>query len=381
MAQIAKTTPLSGWNRLAGLPRPVAALLIALLAGLMLLGTVEGRKTVNPNLTSPALAKAEGMIGDHALYVKILRKMEAGAPYYDAVAEEHRAYHYPLRPFAAVRLPTLATILSVTGLPAGIVAASLLGLATLLAWRRRLMSEPDIPPYSRFAVLLIAVNLGQLMSGQWVLIHEVVAGALIALALALYRPERPWAAMAAIAAALAIRETVLPVAMLFGLFALIDRDWRALGGWIVLGAAFAIGILLHAAAVTAATDPTDLAGGGWLGLGGWNNYISFVYKTSILRFFAPYWFATILVPLSLLGWLAWRGRLGTAGLLIQLGYAAAFMLFARTDNDYWGMLIAPTLFVGLIFSPAALAALLRSLGVPTKRISSATAASIPVAGK
>ena len=89
MAQIA--TP-AGWNRLAALPRPLAALLLALLAGLMLLGTAEGRKTVNPNLSSPAIAKAEGMIGDHALYLKILRKMEAGTPYYPAVVEEHRAY-------------------------------------------------------------------------------------------------------------------------------------------------------------------------------------------------------------------------------------------------------------------------------------------------
>lgn len=368
MAQIA--TP-AGWNRLAGLPRPLAALLLALLAGLMLLGTAEGRKTVNPNLSSPAIAKAEGMIGDHALYLKILRKMEAGMTYYPAVVEEHRAYHYPLRPFAAVRLPTLATALSIAGLPAGVAVASLLGLATLVAWRRRLTREPDIPAYSRFAVMLVAINLGQLVSGQWVLIHEVVAGALIALALALYRPERPWAAMAAVAAALAIRETVLPVAILFGLFALIDRDWRAVGGWIALTVAFAVGLAFHAAAVTTATSPTDLAGGGWLGLGGWNNYISFVYKTSILRFVAPYWAATILVPLSLLGWLAWRGRLGTAGFLVQLGYAAAFMIFARTDNDYWGMLIAPTLFIGLVFAPAALAALVRSLLRPGVSVSPA----------
>ena len=33
--------------------------------------------------------------------------------------------------------------------------------------------------------------------------------------------------MAVVAVGLAIRETMLPVAMLFGLFALIDRDWRA----------------------------------------------------------------------------------------------------------------------------------------------------------
>jgi hypothetical protein len=37
------------------------------------------------------------------------------------------------------------------------------------------------------------------------------------------------------------------------------------------------------------------------------------------------------------------------------------MLFARPNNFYWAMLIEPTLFVGLIFAPAALLALYRSI--------------------
>lgn len=359
------TAPTANWNRLSGVSRPVALMLLALLAALMWIGTQEKRPVVNPNLSSPTLLKSEGMIGDHALYLKIMRRMEAGTPYYPAVVAEHRANGYPLRPVLTVRLPTLASVLSTISLPAGIAVSSALALATLLAWRRRLVQEPGLPPYARFGVLFIAINIGQAMSGQWVLIHEVIAGLLIALALALYRPDRPWAAMAAMAAALAVRETALPVAMLFGLFALIDRNWRAAGAWLAIGIAFAIGLAFHAAAVANVTNPGDIAGSGWLGLNGWDNYISFIYKSSVLRFFAPYWLAAVLVPLALLGWLAWRSRLGLAGLLVQLGYAALFILFARHDNDYWGMLVVPTLFVGLIFVPAALAALGRSiLGSP-----------------
>lgn len=355
----------AAWNRLAAVPRPVAALLLALLAGLMLLGLDRSAPPVNPNLRSAALPKAEGMIGDHALYLMILRKMEAGAPYYETVADVHRAHHYPLRPFPAVRLPTLETLLSIIGLPAGTILAALIGLAALIAWRRRLANDPDLPRYARFGVLAMAVNMGQLMSGQWVLIHEVVAGALIALALALYRPDRPRAAMAAIAAALAIRETVLPVAMLFGLFALIDRDWRAAGAWIAVGVAFAIGLALHAGAVAGVVRPDDLVGRSWASLGGWSNYIDFVYQTSGLRFVTPMWVTAILTPLALLGWLAWRSRLGLLGFGAQLVYAALFMTFARADNFYWGMLVIPTLFIGLIFAPAALAGLLRSLRAPS----------------
>lgn len=364
MAEMIPASPAGvSWNRLAAVPRPVAALLLALLAGLMLIGLDRSAPPVNPNLSSPALPKAEGMIGDHALYLMVLRKMEAGAPYYRTVAEVHRYYGYPLRPFPAVRLPTLETLLSIIGLPAGTVLASLIGLAALLAWRRRLANDPDLPPYARFAVLAMAVNMGQLMSGQWVLMHEVVAGALIALALALYRPERPWAALATIAAALAIRETVLPVAMLFGLFALIDRDWRAAGAWVGVGVVFAIGIAFHAEAVAEVVRADDLTGRSWASFGGWDNYIAFIYQTSGLRFVTPMWVTAVLTPLALLGWLAWRSRLGLIGLLVQLIYAGLFMTFARSDNFYWAMLVIPTLFIGLAFAPAALAGLIRSLGV------------------
>lgn len=364
-------TPALGWNRLTGVSRPLALLLLALLATLMWIGTQKERPVVNPNLSSPTLTKAEGMIGDHALYLKILRRMEAGTAYYPAVVEEHRANGYPLRPALTVRLPTLNSVLSAISLPAGIAASSALALAMLLTWRRRLMHEPGLPPYARFGVLFIAINVGQAMSGQWVLIHEVVTGLLIALALALYRPDRPWAAMAAMVAALAVRETALPVAMLFGLFALIDRNWRAAGAWLAIGIVFAIGLAFHAASVANVTNAGDIAGSGWLGLNGWDNYISFIYKSSVLRFFAPYWLAAVLVPLALLGWLSWRSRLGLTGCLVQIGYAALFMLFARHDNDYWGMLVVPTLFVGLIFAPAALAALVRSLGTPKASVSPA----------
>lgn len=354
----------AGWNRLVGLHRAVALLLLALLATLIVLGTAERHAPRDLDMRSPLLAKEAGMIGDHALYLKVLRKMEAGAPYYQTVAEEHRIYGYPLRPFVAVRLPTLEVALSKIGLPAGTVIASILGLVALVLWRRRLVGEPGLPAYARFGVLLMAINLGQVMSGQWVLIHEVIAGVLIAIALALYRPEKPWAAMAAVTLALTIRETVLPVAMLFGLVALIDRNWKVAAAWVGIGAVFAGGLALHAAAVAEVVRPDDIGGAGWLGMNGWNNYIGFIHNTSALRFGAPQWVAAILTPLALLGWLAWRSRLGTLGLAVQLGYAAAFMLFARPDNDYWGMLVVPTLFIGLVFAPAALAALIDALRRP-----------------
>src|SRR3546814_4238007 len=133
----------------------------------------------------------------------------------------------------------------------------LVGGAAVFAWYRRLRTEAELPRYAPVAALLVAVNLTQLAAREWLYIHEVAAGVLLALALALYRPARPWLAMAVVATALAIRETIVPAAMLFGLFALIDRDWRAAAGWLAIGLCFAGGLAAHVTALPAGTTPAQ----------------------------------------------------------------------------------------------------------------------------
>ena len=359
-----------GWNRFARVSRPVAAAVLGLLALLMAWGAAGGVGGDHVAVAEPASAHVDGLVGDHALYARIAQRVAEGEPYYRAAAAEHRSGNYPLRPFVTVRLPTLAYIVAALGERNTMFIFLLIGGAAIFAWYRRLRTEPDIPRYAAIGALFVAVNLSQLAAREWLYIHEVAAGVLLALALALYRPARPWPAMAVIAAAMAIRETIVPVAMLFGLFALIDRDWRAATGWLALGLGFAGGLAAHIAALAAVTTPADPASQGWHGQGGWIAYLSFVQASSILRFFEG-WVAALLVPLALFGWSAWRSRLGLAVLLIQLFYAALLMLFARPANFYWAMLFTPTLFVGLAFAPAALAALVRSLRRPASAIPAA----------
>lgn len=359
-----------GWNRFAGVSRPVAMAILGLLALLMIWGATGGVGRDHVAVAKPTSAHFDGFVGDHALYARIAQRVDAGESYYTAAAAEHRAGHYPLRPFVAVRAPTLAYIFAALGEQKVQLALLLLGGAAILAWYRRLRTETGLPSYAAIGALFVAANLTQLAAREWLFIHEVAAGVLLALALALYRPARPWWTMAIVAAALAIRETVLPVAMLFGLFALIDRDWRAAASWLAIGLCFAAGLAAHVAALAAITSAADPASQGWNGQGGWIAYLSFVQASSLLRFFAG-WVGALLVPLALLGWAAWRSRLGLAVLTIQLGYAAMLMLFARPANFYWAMLITPTLFIGFAFAPAALAELIRSLRKPITAIPAA----------
>jgi hypothetical protein len=355
------------WNRFAGVSRPVAAAVLGLLALLMIWGAASDVGRDHVAVAKPSSAHFDGLVGDHALYARIAQRVDAGESYYAAAAAEHRAGDYPLRPFMTVRLPTLAYIVAALGERKAMLLVLVIGGAAILAWYRRLRTEPALSRYAAVGALFVAANLTQLAAREWLFIHEVAAGVLLALALALYRPARPWRTMAVVAAALAIRETILPVAMLFGLFALIDRDWRAVAGWLAIGLCFAAGLGAHVAALAAVTTPADAASQGWNGQGGWIAYLSFVQASSLLRFFAG-WVGALLVPLALLGWAACRSRLGLAVLLIQLGYAALLMLFARPANFYWAMLVTPTLFIGLAFAPTALIELVRSLLRPRTAI-------------
>lgn len=338
--------------------------MLALLAALMLYGLIggalgpDGRARVEP--AGAQAMKAQGLVGDHALYATIRDRVMAGEDYYAAAAAEHRANRYPLKPFFTVRLPTLAEIFAAVGWTGGRIWVAVIGIAAILMWRKRLMVDPALPSYARFAALLIAVNMSQVLAEQWILIHETVAGALIALALAVYRPEKPLAAIAVMALAVAIRETALPVAIILGCFALIDRDWRAIAAWLGLGLAALLMLYLHQQAVAQVVTPPDLASPGWDGQGGWHAYLAFVHHVSGFRFL-PGWMAAIIVPLALFGWSAWRSRLAMAVLAVQLVYTAVLMLFARPNNFYWALLVVPTLYIGLIFVPAALAELARAI--------------------
>ena len=362
-AQVTGAPPVTSWNRWQGLARPVAAAVLTLLAALVLYGLIAqagGNGAPRVEAASSTAMRAQGMIGDHALYGNIAARVAAGEDYYVAAAAEHRANNYPLIPFVTVRLPTLAHIFALGGPTGGMLIVAAIGVAAILAWRRRLLDEPALPRYARFAALVMAANLSPIIARDWVLIHEVVAGALVALALALYRPERPWAALAVLLVAALIRETVVPAAIVLGCFALVDRDWRAVGAWVGVGVVMLGVMLLHLDAVTAVTRPGDLASPGWNGAGGWHSYLAFVHHVSAFRFL-PEAATAVLIPLALFGWTAWRSRLAAAMLAVQLVYAVILMLFARPNNFYWAMLVVPTLYTGLIFAPAALAALARAL--------------------
>ena len=364
-------------DRFAAWPRlPARALLTALLALLVAAALVpidagkQNIKTVGFTAAfsgGPATAAAERPRDlDLALYDRVIARIGQGENYYTVAADEHRKADYPLRPGVAVRLPTLAYLdmwLGDTGQGADVLVPGELGAALLLlgavvwAWWRRLGDEPGGAPFQRIGTALMFMGASLGLNRYYFVLHELWAGMLIALSLALHRPGQRWLGAVLVAAlALAIREHVLPYVLLMGALALWRRNWQEGAAWGGVVALFAAGLALHLHFVGQQVLPGDPSGPSWLALRGLSGWLSNVVLSSNLRFL-PHFVSGPLVVLMVLGWAGWRSALGTTATLLYLGYGLAFMLIGRADNFYWGAVIAPAMLVGLAFAPRAVKSL------------------------
>jgi len=303
---------------------------------------------------------------DLALYDRVIARIGKGENYYAVAAEEHRKSNYPLRPGVAVRLPTLAWLsvaLGDTGrgaevlVPGSLGAALVLLVAVVLAWWKRLGEEPGGSQFQRIGTALMFMGASLGLNRYYFVLHELWAGMLIALSLALHRPGKKWLGALLVAAlALAIREHVLPYVLLMGALALWRRDWKESAAWGALVALFGLYLTWHLGQVAQQVLPSDPLGPAWLELRGLSGWLSNVVLSSNMRFL-PHFVAGPLVIMMLLGWAGWKSPLGTTATLLYLGYGLAFMIAGRPDNFYWGAVIAPAMFVGLAFAPRAVGSL------------------------
>ena len=361
-----------GWDRFAHWEAWPARLLLAVLATLLVLAALASltvRKDAAPNggetpsMASSAAVAATQRDDDLRLYDRVIERIAKGESYYAFIVAEQRARDYPVRPAVAVRLPTLAYLHAAWGGTGMALAALVLALAVLLAWWRRLGEEPGGQEHRLLAMALLAGGAALGLNRDFFVLHELWAGMLLALAFGLHRPGRWDASLAVAALALAIREHALPFVLLLCTMAAWRRDWKEAAAWAALVLAFAAGLAWHIAQIHPQVLPSDPQGPGWLALRGLSGWLANVVLSSNLRLL-PHELAGPLVVLALLGWSGWRSPAGSTGSLLYGGYALAFMLVGRSNNYYWGAVIAPAFFIGLAFAPRACISLLRAARGP-----------------
>ncbi|QZH75742.1 MAG: hypothetical protein JY451_03880 [Erythrobacter sp.] len=352
---------------LARLPRWGALVLLALLAGAMAWAAVSVGPVAQeaaPAETADATELDDEDGGDLALYRRISERVTAGEGYYPAAMAEQRAGNYPTRPFVTVRLPTLATLHAIIGLQGANWLAMGLLLSAILLFIHRLRALAQ--PAERIAAgVLLLLGGAAAITPEAGLIHELLAGLLLTLALALYDPARWWPALLVAGLALAVRELALPFVLLWLAFALVDQRWKEAAGIAALLLVFAVGMYLHYLGVEAQRLPEDAASQGWAAFAGYSLPLYAIASLTALLFL-PTWLAAPLAILPLLGWLGLGGRLGLFATLWFAGFLTMVALFARPENFYWVQLTLPALFAGFAFVPRALADLATALRGGTK---------------
>jgi len=285
---------------------------------------------------------------DRQLYRDIAKRVSAGDTYYLAATSLQRQHYYPTRPFVAVRLPTLTWLGAAFGWHAMQITMLALLCLAIAAW------YPLFGSVTRVEAIVgsLAVFLGGAFATQIELavMHEIWAGFLIAIALALRRRPVWWLSVVCVAMALAIREFALTYVALAGVVALWERRWREVACWAVLTGAFAAGIAMHAREVIAMVRPGDLPSPGWHGLRGPQAVLQDLATHSLLSPFPPplVYMLGLLGPIGLLGLPAREGRFALAWMLL---YTLMIALAARPQNDYWCMALLPTWFIGYAFLP------------------------------
>lgn len=339
---------------LRALPRWAAGAVLALLLGVMVWSVIETLPgdAAPQGVASVATDLAEGD-GDLALYQRISDRVTAGENYYEAALEEHRAGNYPAFPFFTVRLPTLASLHGLISEAGVAMVLFLLLPAVIMLMMHRLKGQVSPPERVAAGIAILLASAGVIIP-EAPLIHELVAGLLLSIALVLYQPERWWPSLLLLALALAVRELAVPFALLWLAFAAMQRRWKEAGAIIALLGLFAIGMYLHYLGVTAHRLPGDGVSQGWDSFAGPILPLTALSKLTVLLL-APLWLAAPLAVLPLMGWLGLGGRLGLFASLWFTGFFIAMALFARPENFYWVQLTLPAYLAGLAFVPRALA--------------------------
>ena len=347
-------------TRFSRYPRWAAWLVLATVTVIVLIAAIQ---PPSPQ-TAAALSRTENF-SDIRLYQSIVRQVRGGTDYYAAAAAQQRAHRYPTWPPQVIREPTEALLLAPLGAD-GLRWALLIALAALtLEALRRALARADLSPRTRLWGLALAVTgLASACVPSAVYMHEVWAGILTLLSLALRRADRWAPSIGAGLLACFFREIALPYLCVMAACALWERRSVEAAGWAAAIGLFAALFALHLALAGAQHRPGDLASPGWVKLGGLPFLIA-TARNNALFVLAPAWAVAAGLAASGLGFIGCRDRwVGRCGLTL-LAYLVLFAVIGRPDNDYWGLLYAPLPPLGLVLAPAALRDLVaRAMGTP-----------------
>ena len=321
--------------------------MLALCLGLAVYGCTL---TLSP--TGP-IAVSAAPHGDIEMYRAVASRVHAGEPYYATAFRELSLGGYPTSPFWNFRLPTLAYLAKC--LPDAAQLRWLLqalGVSALALWVLAIRrASGDRASFAALVLLLPTLAFTQTSQGFW--LHEVWAGLLLSLSLALDALDRPRSSLLAWLAAACVRELSVLRAVVGLVLAARERRRKGVLQWALALAVFAAILVVHAHWASDFVSAGALRSPSWLALGGYR-FLLVLTNHSGMLVSAPDWVTALFLPTCMYGFAA-----GSAGATrnvgpVVLAYLAVWLFIGRADNDYWGLVIAPLLPLGLLQLPEAL---------------------------
>lgn len=326
-------------SRFANISQAAARAVVALLA--LLLTTTLSALSAPPQNT------------DTAIYAMIVEGIRNGGNYYAVTADALRAGGYPLAPFTAFRLPTLAVIEAALPSIAVMALLYLLTAAVAVACYGRIRPVVKTRTARAAVALLLFASLAPLLQPSLAPLPDLWAGLAIALSLAIRRRGRYVDAVAFGLAAAVVRETATLYLIVMLAFALAERQRREALGWATALIVAAVILAIHAYAVAQVIKPLDDMVFDWTGLLGFGAFVSAAVSATALAWL-PLGLAAPIIGLALFGWATWRDPLALRALATIILVALLISVFGTEETPHWALLVTPLLLSGLVFVPDAL---------------------------
>ena len=297
--------------------------------------------------------------GDVQLYRAVVDRVHAGEGYYRAFSVEMPKRGYPTGSVFNWRSPLPIWLIGV--MPAIVLGKILLGTLALIAFLAayRLLAREDhrsgrTSRRPTACLMLLIAPLLPTVLGDLFVMPSLWAGVLIVLSVCLYGLNRPRLGLVAGLAAVFLRELAMPYCIVAAAIAWWHRRrgelaaWAlGLGVWAVIYAVHC----LHAAGMILPDAKTHSEG--WLQCGGAAFVIATVRMNTYLLLL-PQWVTALYLTAALLGLAGWHTPTGRrTGLTVCL-FLTAFALVGQDFNQYWGLLPASLICLGVVRFPVSL---------------------------
>jgi hypothetical protein len=282
-----------------------------------------------------------------------VERVHAGEGYYEAWGDEARSRGYPCQSVLNWRLPLYAWFNgSLPSLFWGQLVLSVVALATVLIIYGALRAERGVP-VAMAAVVMVGLAVAPCLRREVFLTTDLWAGTLIALSIGAY--ARGWRGVGLASGLLALffRELAALYCLVALGLACWERRWREVLAWVLGLALFGLYFGYHWLQVAHHRLETDVPHPqSWVSFGG----TAFLLTTTgfhILLAELPHWTWAVYLPLSVLGLIGWSSPMGRRTCLAACLYLAFFAVVGLPVNNYWGMIDAPLLALGIVHAPAA----------------------------